>query len=223
MGNIFNGNGAKVKTKLCTISERYHELCNVETIIAEIISYVGRFLDFLHFRIPKETLVIEDYQSGCLPTEKMKTSTLWVIGSHLKSYFIYCLRREIAKEDPTIDTRLQQWEKTDTKTQSLDFEKGQLEDFLIHVPKDDENWWPLIASVIIGLYGLLRLSENLNFMFEYLTFMSDHIKCSRIGQGKQWGPKTNDDYFAIYSMESINFLKFYVELFHIETRTGRFI
>lgn len=52
--------------------------------------------------------------------------------------------------------------------------------------------------------------------------MSDHTKCSRLGQGKQRGPKTNDDYFAIYSLKSINFLKFYVELFRINTRTYRF-
>lgn len=60
------------------------------------------------------------------------------------------------------------------------------------------------------------------FEFEYINFMSDHIKCNRINQGMQKNPKTNDDFFSIYSEEIIRLLKTYVELFPIQQRTGRF-
>lgn len=160
---------------------------------------VGRFLDWLHFRIPKEGLKLQLYLEGCLPTKKIMTSSLWTMTSHLKTYFIFSLRREIAKEDPTLDSRLMQWKKAESRTQANQFEKENLKDFLIHVPKDVEEWWPVIASVIIGLYGLLRVSENLDFRFKYLTLLSDHVKCDRVGQGKQREPKTGDEYFCIYS------------------------
>lgn len=109
------------------------------------------------------------------------------------------------------------------RTQANQFEKENLQDFLIHCPKNVEDWWPVIASVIISLYGLLRISENLEFKFEYLTFLSAHVKCSRIAQGKQRGRKTGDEYFCIYSEDVINLLKQYVELFPIEMRKGRLV
>ncbi len=119
---------------------RYHELCTIEDIQPENVLSVCRFLNFIHFRTPKDGLEIEKYLDGTLPTEYMMTSSIWVLASHIKSYFVYCLRREITKEDPTIDTKMQQWEKDDTKTQAKEFEKSQMEAFLINVPKDDPDW-----------------------------------------------------------------------------------
>ncbi len=70
---------------------RFHEFCTIEYILPENVLSFCRFLNFMHFRKPKEGFEIEQYIQGSLPTEKMMTSTLWVIASHIKTYFTYCL------------------------------------------------------------------------------------------------------------------------------------
>jgi hypothetical protein len=68
-------------------TKRYHEFCTIEDIDATNIASIGTFLNFLHFRKPKEELIIAQYTEGSLPKDILMTSSLWVIASHIKSYF----------------------------------------------------------------------------------------------------------------------------------------
>ena len=155
--------------------KRYNYFCVLEQIEPSAIESVGKYINFLHFRVPKDGVPLEEYCVEFMPQVQIMTSSIWSMLSHLKKYFQLCLRRNICDEDLSLNTTLQNWEKKDTKTQSKEFNKEEIETFLTTVPMDDPEWWPVIASVIIGLYGLLRLSENLNFEFEYVPTITNDV------------------------------------------------
>jgi hypothetical protein len=138
-----------------------------------------------------------------------------------RNTWFYCeLRTRPFEVDRTLEKKLKNWTKEDTKKKSAILTRDELRKYFEEVPNDSVNLWKKVAA-IIGVFGFTRKKELTAVEFGHLIIHDDVINVD-INRKKQISTPTVSQ-ATITDKYLIDIIKLYVNCFPENERTGRLL